>query len=331
VNTLLLASLAFSTLAVGQETGSRNRSGSPDTPILWRDPGAVESLDFTAGPGGPDGAPLRPFVFSEEQPGGTYPKIRVTDANKRLWSVKWGPEVQAETFATRMLWAVGYIVQPVYFVKEGQIDSVGKLTRAEPHINRDSGNSFRDARFQLWDAKYYPVVLRNWTFDGIERSPQFSGLKVMLMLLSNWDIKDASSSDPDKNTAIMKRELADGTYETHYVVTDWGATMGKWGNVATRSKWDCRGYKNQTPDFVKGVKGEFLRFGFEGKHSDRIREGISVSDVQWLMRYLGRITDQQIHAGLEASGANSEELDCFSRCIRDRIEQLRRVTVSLTQ
>jgi len=46
--------------------------------------------------------------------------------------------------------------------------------------------------------------------------------------------------------------------------------------------------------------------------------------VAWLVRYLGRINDEQLRAGLLASGATSEEAGCFTAAIRDRIEQLRR-------
>src|SRR5215208_6903626 len=66
---------------------------------LWRDPGDVERLDMTAGPGGPSQAPVAPYKFLEEPAGGTQPTLSVLDANGRRWRVKWGHEVQPETFA----------------------------------------------------------------------------------------------------------------------------------------------------------------------------------------------------------------------------------------
>src|SRR4051812_48147801 len=54
---------------------------------LWRDPGAVESLDLGNGPGGPDGAPVPPFTFLEEHSTGSQPCISVTDARLRRWRV----------------------------------------------------------------------------------------------------------------------------------------------------------------------------------------------------------------------------------------------------
>jgi hypothetical protein len=56
--------------------------------------------------------------------------------------------------------------------------------------------------------------------------------------------------------------------EFHYLINDWGATMGKWGGITKRSKWDCKGYASQSKDFVKGVRGGKVRFGYEGKRTD---------------------------------------------------------------
>ena len=240
-----------------------------------------------------------------------------------MWSVKWGEEAKAEVFATRLLWAAGYITEPSYFVPSGNIDGVGALTRANRLI--DSKGNFQNARFELRDPRYYPVRGENWTFKSVARFPQFTGLKIMLMLVSNWDVKDARSSDPDTNTAVMKRELANGVHEIHYIINDWGATMGRWGAIASRSKWDCRGYASQSDDFVKGVKNGFVEFGWEGKRTDDIAKGIRPGEVKWLMLYLGKLTDEQIRAAAEASGATPEETICFTKAVRERIEQLRKV------
>ena len=55
-------------------------------PTLWRDPGAVESLDFTNGPGGDANAPKPPFTFVEEDTGGTNPKVDVMDSAGQAWA-----------------------------------------------------------------------------------------------------------------------------------------------------------------------------------------------------------------------------------------------------
>lgn len=296
--------------------------------FIWRDAGPMEQFDFAGGAGGVDGAPAPPFVFHEEESGGTSPKIIVKDANKRTWSVKFGPEVKAETFATRLVASMGYFVEPAYYVAKGNIDSVGRLSaRAEAFINRSHGNSFESARFELRDQDATPLPTSNWAFDKnpFLNKPEFNGLRVMMMMLSNWDVKDArSSSGP--NTAIIRVKKPDGSSELRYIVTDWGATMGKWGGIATRSKWDCAGYSNQTPQFVTGLnKNGYVGFGFEGKRKIDIVEGVKNADVRWLVHRLGRVTDDQLKAALQASGANETDTACFVTAIRSRINQLNTV------
>src|SRR5689334_8596242 len=81
-------------------------------PVLWRDPGAIETLDLVGGAAGRAGAPKPPFTFIEESMSGSNPKVKIVDANKVQWTMKFGSEVNAEVFASRLAWAVGYFVEP---------------------------------------------------------------------------------------------------------------------------------------------------------------------------------------------------------------------------
>ena len=129
--TLVMLCPPFLILQSGQASQKEKKSSQPGAPILWRDPGAVETLDFVGGVTGRKATPQPPFTFVEESTSGSNPKIHVTDANGVHWTVKFGSEVNAETFATRMAWVVGYFVEPAYFVRSGNIQNVGKLTRAK--------------------------------------------------------------------------------------------------------------------------------------------------------------------------------------------------------
>jgi hypothetical protein len=292
--------------------------------VLWRDPGAVEKLDLAAGPLGLGGAPRPPFVFQQEDGGGSTPKILLQDAARRVWSVKWGREVYGEVFATRLLWGAGFMAEPSYFVRHGTIDSVGALSRASREIDRSQANAFRNARFELRPIDAFPAASAwNWNDNPFIGAPELQGLKIMVMLLSNWDAKDGRDNGP--NTGILRVKREDGTEELQYLITDWGASMGKWGGLITREKWDCEGFTSQTAEFVKGVEKGRVRFGFSGVRQEEIAGAISAADVRWLMRYLGRIGVNQIQDALTASGATPAEVRCFSAAIRDRIEQLRRV------
>ncbi len=294
---------------------------------LWRDPGEVEALDFRAGPGGRDGSPVPPFRFVEEHDTGSNPCLSVSDARARTWRVKWGDEVKSETFAVRLVWAAGYFVEIAYYVAEGEIEGANELGRARECVGEDC--RFRDARFERDEAgvqKHFDEHGWSWDENPFKGTRELNGLKILLMLLSNWDNKDVRDVARGSNTAVFEHRLEDGTLEARYLIIDWGATLGRWGVPGTRAKWDCAAYEAQTPDFILGVESNVVSFGYVGQRTDEATEGITVEDVRWLYRYVGRVTDRQLRDGLLVSGATLAEADCFTRAIRARLEQLRRVS-----
>jgi hypothetical protein len=102
--------------------------------------------------------------------------------------------------------------------------------------------------------------------------------------------------------------------------------MGRWGgNIVTRGRWDSEGFEAQTQEFLTRVEGNVVYFGYAGQRTADVAHNISPSDVRWLHRYLGQITDAQLREGLLASGATVEEADRFTRALRERIRQLGRV------
>jgi hypothetical protein len=284
--------------------------------ILWRDPGPVESLDMTGGPGGRARAPQPPFAFVKEQMDGTSPKVILRDARGTEWMVKFGEEVKAENFASRIVWAAGYFAEPTYFVSEGVITGVTELGRAQTFIDRASGQ-FRDARFELRDDSLRAGGKR-WSLSASELkdSRELAGYKVLLILLANWDVK------PENLTIVNKGG------QPIYAITDWGATMGRAAEITGRSKWDCVRYEADSANLIEGVENGFVVFNYHGKQGHEVLRGIRVEDVQWLMQRLGKLSDAQIDAALQASGATPEEVACFGRAFRSRLGQLMTVSHS---
>src|SRR5262245_28403738 len=141
------------------------------------------------------------------------------------------------------------------------------------------------------------------------------------MLVSNWDNKDVRDAKRGSNTEILQYPLGNGT-EDRYLINDWGASMGKWGGYFRREKWDYKGFKKQTPQFIKGVRGCTMVWGFSGQHTKDFMEGIRTGHVRWLMEYLGRITDRQLREGLQASGAEPKEVETFTAMLRQRVTQI---------
>jgi hypothetical protein len=323
----------FADTAANAQTGARASNRARTTTanaaktgdLIWSDPGDVASLDFVNGVGGAANKPKPPFQFQKEDMGGSNPKLNITDANGVKWGVKFGSEVNAEVFATRIAWAAGYFVEPAYFVKSGKINGVTGLTRAKKYVGSDG--SFTDARFELKDKKIAQKLKdeQGWRWDTnpFVGKPELAGLKIVLMLTSNWDSKDARDASRGSNTAIFVVPVTGGE-QRWYVFSDWGGSMGKWGGVFGREKWDAKGFASQTSKFVKGVNGDVVEFSYSGQRTKDVAEGIRIADVRWSLNYIGKITDQQLRDGLEAAGATPEEVEVFTTSIRDRINQLKR-------
>jgi hypothetical protein len=293
---------------------------------LWRDPGAVERLDLVHGPAGTVGPPVPPFRFLEEHSAGTSPSLSVEDARGRRWRLKWGGEARPEAFATRIVWAAGYFAETTFLVPAGRIDGVPALDRARDCVDETGG--FTDARFELEEQDTHTRFDEHgWAWDDnpFLGTHELAGLKVLHMLLSNWDSKDVRDTSRGSNTAVFEYTLPDGVREARYLIIDWGGSMGQWGSVISRTRWDWQGFESQTGEFITGVDEGFVTWGYAGQRTADISDGITIEDVRWVSRYIGRLTDAQIQAALDASGATPEERDGFTRALRRRIERLREI------
>jgi len=228
-------------------------------------------------------------------------------------------------FATRIAWAAGYFVDATYFVPAGKIIGVKELDRAKSAIKADG--TFANACFELRDKNATFLKKSGWTWQNnpFVGTRELNGLKIVLMLTSNWDNKDARNDS--SNLGILQYP-GKGRMEWRYLVTDWGGSMGKWGKIFSREKWDCDGFTEQTPDFIRGLKDEKVEWGYTGKHTSDTKEDLTVDDVKWILRSVGRLTDHQIMMGLEASGATQSEIRCFAKAIRNRIDQMKRIVAS---
>ena len=74
---------------------------------------------------------------------GTSPKLRVKDANGVEWKLKMGAEPQAETAATRLLFAAGYFVDEDYYATEVRVEDLPKLKRGENYVKDGTIHSVR--------------------------------------------------------------------------------------------------------------------------------------------------------------------------------------------
>ena len=296
--------------------------------VLWRDPGDVSALDLIHGPGGRDLLPASPFRFVEEHGTGTNPCLSVKDANGRTWRVKWGAEVNSETFAVRIAWACGYFAEVTHYLAEGSIRHARGLQRAANCV--DAEGRFTAARFELDDpdvTKMFEEHSWSWNDNPFVGTRELQGLKILVMLLSNWDTKDRRDVARGSNTAIFEQNIPGGR-EARYLITDWGGALGRWGNAITRGRWDPPAFEAQTPEFITATEDGVVKFGYSGQRTEDIAVGITPEDVRWFVSYVGRLSNRQLSDALSASGASDQERMQFMRALRARIDQLVRASLS---
>jgi hypothetical protein len=293
---------------------------------IWHHIDREEANDFRYGPGGPEYLPAPPFEFVEEVKTGSHPCVAVHDARKRLWRVKWGYEAKPEAFCVRFAAACGYFAEITHYLPSGRINGVTEVTRAREMIGEDG--SFTDARFELEDRSVRMLFDEHswaWHDNPFVGTRQLDGLKIIVMLLSNWDSKDRRDVSRGSNTAIFEYPVSRLSSEARYLITDWGGAMGKWGStVVSRGRWDVDGFEAQTPGFIAAVRNGVVDFGYQGQRPE-IGHGIPVEHVRWFYRRARRISESALRTGLLVSGATEEEARRFASAILTRIEALGRV------
>ncbi|HYE15772.1 MAG TPA: hypothetical protein VD968_15115 [Pyrinomonadaceae bacterium] len=293
---LVALSSAPDAFAQRRPRGSQQRPRG--TPVLWRER-AAESLDLYAGPGGRGGRPnLRRLTFIEEEKGGFSTKYRVRDASGRVWVAKVGKEAQSETAATRLLWAAGYMTEITYLAPRAVIPGKG---------------TFRNVRFEARPAGVRRAGEWKWDENPFVGTREFQGLKVMMVLLNNWDIKDS-------NNVI----LAEGG-ELRYAISDLGATLGDTGKWPllwrfTRSRNDPEGFGGDK--IIDEVKDDGrVDFEFSGKKRGMFND-ITVEQARWIGHVLSRLSDRQLDDAFRAANYTRAERRTLVGAVRSRINQL---------
>jgi hypothetical protein len=203
---------------------------------------------------------------------------------------------------------------------------VHDLKRAKHFISRDG--SFKSASFKLHQRAGGPDA-KNGTWSWVDNpfvgSRELGGLKIVIMLASNWDTKDARDGEVS-NTTVIHPPASDSS--GWLAVTDWGASFGKSDGFFQRDRWDWFGYEAQTSSFARLSSNGNINWGFRGKHGLDITAGVGLQDIRRLLPYLSRITDEELEAGMAASGASTPVAREFTRLIRKRILQLQRIAES---
>lgn len=327
ISLLLILSLCMP-VSAQQADGKKSKSekkaaAAKAPPVLWRDPGDIASRDLRYGPGSPDRMPKGRLTFVEEDMTGVNPKFDVRDEAGVLWRVKPGAEARAETAATRLLWAMGYFADEDYFLPEIRVERMPtKLQRGQEFVSKDG--VVKGVRLERRPEGRKKLGVWSWSDNPFQGTRQLNGLRVMMALINNWDLKK-------ENNAIY---LEGG--ERRYLVSDVGATFGRSGNTFRRTKDNLEQYSESK--FIRSADKEGVDFHLasnphplnavifphwiELRKRENVVKNIPQKDARWIGQMLSRLSTEQIHDCFLASGYSQEEADGFTQAVQERIHEL---------
>lgn len=273
-------------------------------PVIWKSVN-IRGRDLFYGPGGKSMMPnLRRITFLKKETGGNNLKYRIKDGSGRIWVAKIADESQPETAAVRLLWAVGYPTEVNYLVPKLTIPGKGTFTNVR--LEARPRNIDRQDRW-------------NWTDNPFVGTNELQGLKIMMALFNNWDLKDG-------NNIILQTGQ-----ERQYVISDLGSAFGKLAPLST-PVLNRFGRSVNRPDhfskseFIKGVENDGdLDFAYKGKAKD-LFDKISVENGRWMANLLNQLTDKQIGDAFRAANYKPKEIRTLTRAVRGRIRGLTTTT-----
>jgi hypothetical protein len=242
------------------------------------------------------------LTFIEQKTGGFSTKYRVRDARGNEWIAKIGKEAQTDTAANRLLWALGYETEIAYLIPKAKIEGKGE---------------YENVRLEARPASVKRAGNWMWENNPFMNAPEFRGLKILMVMLNNWDMKD------DNNEILAMRGDTSGEGELRYIISDLGATFGKTGGFLSRSRNKPSDYVKA--EFIKNVNGDVIDFSYSGKNQ-KLFEGITVADARWLSNLLKRLTDDQIKDAFRSANYSAEEVDLLAGEFRERINALAKLS-----
>jgi len=246
----------------------------------------------------------RRLRFIKEEKGGWSKKYRVRDSNGREWVAKLGREAQSEAAAVRLVWAAGYITEINYLV---------------PRVTIPGKGTFENVRFELRPKGVKRLDEWTWKRNPFTGTRELEGLKVLMVMLNNWDLKD------ENNVVIYAPGgRGGGDDELQYVISDLGATLGKTGGGGPL--WKLTRSRNEPEDFadskfIDKVEDGYVDFHFTGVNKG-LFEKVRVDHARWIGQRLSRLTDDQLRAIFRSANYTPEETRLLARVIRSRINEL---------
>lgn len=300
---LIIFSLVSTTAAVAQTKKSKEKFSAGKS-VIWK-PVNISRRDLYWGAGGREMFPnLKRVTLIRKETGGNNLKYRIKDGSGRIWVAKIADESQPETAAVRILWAVGYPTEINYLV---------------PKLTIPGKGTFKNVRLEARPANIDRQDRWSWTDNPFAGTNELQGLKIMMALINNWDLKDG-------NNIILQTGG-----ERQYVISDLGSSFGKFAPVSFpilnrfgRSVNNPEHYAKS--EFVKGIEEDGgLDMAYKG-NSRSLFDDITPAQGRWAADLLKQLSDKQIRDAFRAANYSPSEVRMLAQAVRNRIRELDNAT-----
>jgi hypothetical protein len=300
--------------------------------VLWREPTDLESRNLLWGVGGPEHAPHPGvFTFIKEDLNGSNPKYVVHDDAGVKWKLKLGPEAKPEVASTRLIWAVGYFTNEDYFLSEVRVVEMPEhLHRGKNLFARDG--TVHNVRLKREEKSEPKAGTWKWKRDPFTGEREWNGLRVLMAMINNWDVKDSN------NSVYETARTASGNPEEIYLVSDLGASFGTPGFVPGyhEARGNLQTYSSSK--FLTKITADHVSFATPARpalvvllnpfdylyrmHLRWVGRTIPRSDAKWMGSMLARLSPNQLCDAFRAAGYSEQEVEGFARIIKTRIDVL---------
>lgn len=174
----------------------------------------------------------------------------------------------------------------------------------------------------------------SWTSNPFADTRELSGLKVLMILLNNFDARSA-------NNRVIYVAGPRGR-EARYYVTDLGATLGRAGGLGgTRTKNDLPDFLSTK--FVRGIdeRDGVVEFDYDTRPrglghfsvlyppyyrhevgKEKAMRGIPIAHARWIGSLLDQLSDEQLHDAFRAAGYSDGVRRSYVAALRQRITEL---------
>jgi hypothetical protein len=238
-----------------------------------------------------------------------------------------GVEARPETVASRLVWGVGYFANEDYFMPVLHVQKMQRLRRGNNLVSRDG--TVHNVRLKRHVKDEKKIGLWSWANNPFTGTPEWYGLRVLMAVMNNWDLKD------NNNSIYLTRG---DPPEERYMVSDLGASFGttglNWmmkGNPAAYcgSKW------------IKTISAEFVDFNVPSppamtylidfpEMTQRLKllwlgRHIPRTNARWMGHQLARLSPEQLRDAFRAAGYTPHEVEQLSGVLERRIMELEKL------